>query len=129
LCVAGCSSLTSSYVGCTSLSHENKELIRSDLNLLLVSRGFTKERQETYPNVVGFWYAPLRKGSADFTVTAVTSSNSHGMFIQVDKYGLGRGRASKPLTEAIVACVKSNAPNARVQVQFKTDYFLLWPVF
>jgi len=49
------------------------------------------------------------------------------MVIYIDNFGLGRGGANKPLTEAIVACVQSNAPDARVHVQVKTDYFPLWP--
>jgi len=125
LCVTGCSSLTSSQVNCISLSHEKAELVRSDLNLLLVSLGFTAARQEEFPYAAGFWYAPLRKGNADFTVTAYTNWN--GMIIYVDNYGLGRGSANKPLTDAIVACVQSNAPDARVHVTVNTDYFPLWP--
>ena len=126
LCVAGCSSLTESQVHCTSLSHEKLEPIRSDLNRLLASRGFTAtEHLSEYPTAIGWWYAPLRKGDADFTVSAHT--NSSGMVIYVDNFGLGRGGANKPLTEAIVACVQSNAPDARVHVQVKTDYFPLWP--
>ncbi len=127
LCVVGCSSLTSSQVDCSSLSHEKQGLVRSDLNLLLVSRGFTLARQEEFPYFAGFWYAPLRKGNADFTVSAVT--NSYGMVIYVDNYGLGRGRANKPLTQAIVACIQSNAPNAQVNVKVTTDYFSLWPKY
>jgi hypothetical protein len=92
-----------------------------------VSLGFTAARREEFPYVAGFWYAPLRKGNADFTVTAVT--NSHGMVIYVDNYGLGRGRANKPLTQAIVACIQSNAPNAQVNVKTTTDYFSLWPKY
>jgi hypothetical protein len=127
LFVAGCSSLTESQVDCTSLAREKQGLIHSDLNLLLVSRGFTAARQEAFPWAVGFWYAPLRKGNADFTVTAVT--NSYGMAIYVDNYGLGRGSANKPLTQTIVACVKSNAPHAQVKVKVTTDYFRLWPKY
>lgn len=126
LCVAGCSSLTESQVHCTSLSREKQEFIRSDLNRLLASRGFTAtEHLSEYPTAIGWWYAPLRKGDANFTVSAHT--NSTGMVIYVDNFGLGRGRANKPLTAAIVACIQSNAPNARVHVQEKTDYFPLWP--
>jgi hypothetical protein len=126
LCVAGCSSLTRSQVDCTSLSHENQALIRSDLNLLLVSRGFTAtEHLSEYPSAIGWWFAPLRKGNADFTVSAYT--NSDGMVIYVDNYGLGRGSANKPLTDAIVACVQSNVPDARVHVQATTTYSPLWP--
>jgi hypothetical protein len=122
----GCSSLTGSQVDCTSLSHENQVIICSDLNRLLVSHGFTAtEHLSEYPTAIGWWYAPLRKGNADFTVSAYT--NSHGMIIYVDNYGLGRGSANKPLTDAIVACIQSNAPDARVHVQVKTDYFPLWP--
>jgi hypothetical protein len=125
LFVAGCSSLTESQVHCTSLSQKNQGLIRSDLNRLLVSHGFTAARQDEFPYAVGFWYAPLRKGNADFNVSAYT--NSYGMVIFVDNYGLGRGSANKPLTEAIVACVQSNAPDARVHVQVTTTYSPLWP--
>jgi hypothetical protein len=114
-------------VDCTSLSHEKQELIHSDLNRLLVSRGFTAARQEESPYPAGFWYAPLRNGNADFTVEAVT--NSYGIVIYVDNYGLGRGRANKPLTQAIVACIQSNAPNAKVNVKVTTDYFSLWPKY
>jgi hypothetical protein len=112
-------------VDCTSLSHENQGLIRSDLNLLLVSRGFMAEKHSDMPSAMGFWFAPLRKGSANLTVSAYT--NSYGMVIYVDNYGLGRGRANKPLTDAIVACIESNLPNARVHVQTATDYSPLWP--
>jgi hypothetical protein len=121
----GCSSMTRSQVDCTSLSHENQGLICSDLNRLFVSHGFTAARQEEFPYAVGFWHAPLRKGNADFTVSAYT--NSSGLVIYVDNYGLGRGSANKPLTEAIVACVQSNAPDARVHVHVTTTYFPLWP--
>jgi hypothetical protein len=128
LCVAGCSSLTSSQVNCTSLSHEKEELIRSDLNLLLVSRGFTAtEHLSEYPSAIGWWFAPLKNGNADFTVSAVT--NSFGMVIYVENSGLGQGRANKPLTQAIVACIQSNAPNAQVNVKTTTDYFSLWPKY
>ena len=126
LCVAGCSSLTSSQVDCTSLSHEKQGLIRSDLNLLLVNHGFAAtEHLSEFPSAIGWWFAPLRKGNTDFTVSAYT--NSYGMVIYVDNYGLGRGSANKTLTEAIVACVQSNAPDALVQVRVTTDYFSLWP--
>ncbi len=122
----GCSSMTRSQVDCTSLSHENQGIIRSDLNVLLVSRGFTATKHlSEYPSAIGWWFAPLRKGNADFTVSAYT--NSSGLVIYVDNYGLGRGSANKPLTEAIVACVQSNAPDARVHVQVTTTYFPLWP--
>jgi hypothetical protein len=126
LFVAGCSSLTESQVHCTSLSHENQGLIRSDLNRLLVSHDFTAtEHLSEYPSAIGCWFAPLRKGNADVTVSAYT--NSHGMVIYVDNYGLGRGSANKTLTEAIVACVQRNAPDARVHVQVATTDFPLWP--
>jgi hypothetical protein len=128
LCVAGCSSLTTSQVSCASLPHEKEELVRSDLNLLLVSRGFTATAHlSEYPSAVGWWFAPLKNGNADFTVTAVT--NSYGMVICVEKSGLGRGGANKPLTQAIVACIQSNAPNAQVKVKVTTDYFSLWPKY
>ena len=111
---------------CTSLSHEKLGLIRSDLNLLLVSRGFTATQHlSEYPSAIGWWYAPLRNGDADFTVSAYT--NTYGMVMYVDNFGVGRGSANKPLTDAIVACIQSNAPDARVHVQVKTDYFPLWP--
>jgi len=126
LSVAGCSSLTESQVHCTLLSREKQEFILPDLNRLLASRGFTAtEHLSEYPSAIGWWYAPLRKGDAKFTVSAYT--NSSAMVIYVDNFGLGRGSANKPLTDAIVACVQSNAPEARVHVQEKTDYFPLWP--
>ena len=126
ICVfAGCSSLTRSQVDCTSLSNENQGLIRFDLNRLLVSHGFTAASQSEFPYAIGFWFAPLRNGNADFTVSAYT--NSYGIVIYVDNYGLGRGSANKPLTDAIVACVQSNAPDARVHVQVTTTYSPLWP--
>jgi hypothetical protein len=126
LFVVGCSSLTESQVHCTSLSHENQGLVRSDLNLLLVNHGFmATEHLSEYPSAIGWWFAPLRKGNAEFTVSAYT--NSYGMIIYVDNFGLGRGSANKPLTDVIVACIQSNAPDARVYVTVKTDYFPLWP--
>jgi hypothetical protein len=126
ICVfAGCSSLTTSRLHCTSLSREEQALVDFDLNRLLVSHGFTAASQSEFPYAMGFWFAPLRDGNADFTVSVNT--NSHGMVIYVDNYGLGRGSANKPLTDAIVACIQSNAPDARVHVQVKTDYFPLWP--
>jgi hypothetical protein len=126
ICVfAGCSSLKESQVDCTSLSREKQRLIRAELNLLLVNHGFAAASQSEFPSALGWWYAPLRNGNADFTVSAYTNSN--GMVIYVDNYGLGRGSANKPLTDAIVACVQSNAPDARVHVQVTTTYSPLWP--
>ncbi|GEM_PF-3681880 len=126
LCVAGCSSLRESQVSCHLPSRKQQESIRSDLNLLLVNRGFTATGHlSEYPSAIGWWYAPLRKGNADFVVSAYT--NSHEMVIHVYNYGLGRGGANKPMTEAIVACVQSNAPNARIHVRTETRYSPLWP--
>ena len=124
LCVAGCSSLTTSQVDCTSLSHERQEHIRSDLDLLLVSRGFTvEEHLSDYPSPTRYWCAPLRNGNADFTVLATT--NSEGMIIYVNTYR-GQRSENKNLTKAIAACIQSNAPDAQVYVQAKTEIQPLW---
>src|SRR5580698_3432259 len=90
LCVGGCSTLTTSQIDCTRLSREKQELIRSDLNHLLVSQGLTAATHPLSPlgatSEMGWWYAPLRKGSADFTVSAYT--HPHEVWLSVDSYRL-----------------------------------------
>jgi hypothetical protein len=123
VCAAGCTSLTESQVHCTSLSRQEEELVHSDLNHVLVSKGLTRSPHEN-PYAMGEWFGPLRKGSVNVSVSAHT--NSYEMVVYVGHFGLGRGRANKRLTEAIVSCVHGNAPDARVSVQVQTDYCLLW---
>ncbi len=112
ICVAGCSSVTTGRVECTSLSDKEQGLVHSDLNHLLVSHGFTAWSHEEFPYAVGFWYAPLRKGNADFTVSAYTNSN--GMVIYVHNYGLGRGSANKPLTGQLLRVLKATPPMCKL---------------
>lgn len=130
--LAGCSTLTTSYVDCHRLSREKQQVIGSDLNRLLVSRGFAQwpDLNETnhlarYPWTVGLWHAPLRNGSADFTVSAY--GHPHEMWLYVDTYRLSLRRANITITKAIVAFIQSNAPNARIEVQENTEFFPLFP--
>jgi hypothetical protein len=124
ICVfAGCSSLTTSRLHCTPLSREEQALVDSDLNRLLMNDGFTAARPSESPEAME-WFSPLRNGNADVSVSVYT--NSYGMDVVVESYR-GRVSANKALAEAIAACVKSNAPDARVHVTVKTDYFPLWP--
>jgi hypothetical protein len=124
ICVfAGCSSLTTSRLHCTSLSREEEALVDSDLNRLLTSDGYTAARPSEFPEALG-WFSPLRNGNADVSVSVYT--NSYGMDIVVESYR-GRVGANKALAEAIAACVKSNAPSALVNIQVTKDVFPLWP--
>ena len=120
LCVAGCTSVRTSTLHCTSLSHEEQGLIFSDLNRLLVSNGFTASSPSETPWGMAWsnWtLSPLWKGRADFQVGA--STNSAGMDIDIFYYRGGR-IANKAVVDAIVACVQSNAPNAMVKIKAST---------
>ncbi len=124
LCLAGCSSLTTSQLHCASLSHEEQELVYSDLNRSLVSKGLSRSSHED-PYAMGEWFAPLRKGSADFSVSAHT--NRFGMDIYINNFHHSMSAsANKALMEEIVQCVKSNAPSALVNMQVTRDVFPAW---
>jgi hypothetical protein len=125
LCVSGCASMTTSSFHCTSLSHDEQELICSDLNHFFVSNGFTAGNPSETPWAMGCWdnwsFSPLWKGRADFSVAA--STNSDGMDIDILYYE-GQISANKVLVEAIAGCVHSNAPNAVVSFKVKTEHDL-----
>jgi hypothetical protein len=132
LCVGGCSTLTTSHVDCTRLSRERQQAIGSDLDRVLASHGFTPwpHPEETrhvagYPITIGCWYAPLQHENAEFTVSAF--AHSHEMWLEVDTYRLGLRRANIAITKVIVACIQSNAPDARIQVQEKTEFSPRFP--
>jgi len=111
----------------TLVSHEEQDLVYSDLNSMLVNNGFeASTASETawgtaWSNAKSF--SPLWNGRADFQIAWVT--NSYGMHIDVLHYGSGTS-ASKALVKAIVACVQSNAPNAKVKLDVKTEYAPFW---
>jgi hypothetical protein len=115
LCVAGCSSMTESQLHCTSLSREEQTLVNSDLNRLLVSKGLTRWNHEE-PHKVGLWFAPLRKGNAEFTVSAYTNAFGMNIYVNNALHSMS-ARTKKALVEEIVQCVKSNAPGALVNIQ------------
>jgi hypothetical protein len=127
LCVAGCSSMKTSTLTCTLLSHEERDITYSDLNSMLVNNGFeASTASETawgtaWSNAKSL--SPLWNGRADFQISWIT--NSYGMDIDV-LYYKGGARANKSLVEAIVACVQSNAPSAKVKVDVKTEYAPFW---
>jgi hypothetical protein len=121
LCVAGCTSVRTSTLNCTSLSREEQELIYSDLNRMLVNGGFRASSPSETP-----WgkawdndsFSSLWKGRAEFAVAA--STNSTGMNIDV-LYYRGGIDAEKALVNSVLACVQSNAPNAKVKIKTSTE--------
>src|SRR5260370_3716159 len=123
LCVAGCSSVTTNSLHCTSLAREEQELIHSDLNRMLVSDGFTAPSPSEVPWAMGCWanssFSPLWEGRAYFQVSSRT--NSSGLDIDVFYYQ-GRKSANKALVEAIVGCVQSNAPNAKIKIKTSKQF-------
>jgi hypothetical protein len=94
---------------------------------MLVNNGFKASTAEetawgtAWSN--GESFSPLWNGRADFQIGWET--NSGGMNIDVSYYE-GRASANKALVRAIVACVQSNAPNAKVKLDVKTEYAPFW---
>jgi hypothetical protein len=126
LCVAGCSSMKTSTLTYSLLSHEERDLAYSDLNNMLVNNGFKASSASMTPWGTAWEndsFSPLWTGRARFQVAWQT--NSYGMDIGVDYYE-GRTSANKALVEAVVACVQSNAPNAKVKLDVKTEYAPFW---
>jgi hypothetical protein len=122
LLVAGCTSVTTSSLHCTSLAYEQQAHIYSDLNLMLINDGFTTSSASETP-----WgkawsndsFSPLWQGQAYFQVGAQT--NSSGMDIDVFYYR-GAAGANRALVGVILACVQSNAPNAAVKIKARTEF-------
>lgn len=120
--LAGCTSVTTSSLHYTSLTHQDQEHILADLDRMLVGDGFRGSGASETP-----WgrawenhsFSPLWEGRAELQVGAYT--NSTGMNIDVFCHQ-GPVIASKALIDAIVACVKSNAPSAKLVVKVKKEY-------
>ena len=120
--VVGCTSVTTSSLHCTSLTHGEEDRIDSDLNQMLVLGGFTGASASETP-----WgkcwendsFSSLWKGRADFQVGA--DIDSSGMNIDVF-FHRGAASANKALVQAIVSCVVSNAPNAKIKIKTNTEY-------
>jgi hypothetical protein len=119
LCVAGCTSVRTSTLHCTSLPREEQRLIFSDLNRMLVSDGFTGSQVPWGMAWSNYALSPLWKGRAEFQVGA--STNSAGMNIDIYYYRGGR-IANKAVVDAIVACVRRNAPCAQVKIKASTEF-------
>jgi hypothetical protein len=122
LSVAGCTSIRTTTLHYTSLSHEEQRLVFTDLNRLLVNNGFTISNPSQTPWGIAWsneTTSPLWKGNADFQVGA--STNSAGMEIDIFYYRGGR-LANKALVDAIMACVQSNAPSAQVNTKASTEF-------
>jgi hypothetical protein len=120
--VAGCTSVTTSSMHCTSLTREDREHVFSDLDHLLVGDGFrASSASETRwgRSWENHSFSSLWKGQAELQVGAYT--NSTGMNIDVFYYR-GEVNANRALIDAIVACVKSDAPSAKVDVRVKKEY-------
>jgi hypothetical protein len=120
--VAGCTSVTTSSLRCASLTQEEQEHVFSNLDHMLVGDGFRASSASETPwgrSWENHSFSMLWKGKAELQVGAYT--NSTGMSIDVF-YHRGGGNADKAVIDAIIACVKSNAPSATVDVKVKTEY-------
>ncbi|MGC9944643.1 MAG: hypothetical protein ABSE48_22705 [Verrucomicrobiota bacterium] len=121
-CVAGCSSVKTSSLHCSSLSCEEQGLIHSDLNRMLVGDGFTAASASEVPWGMAWSndsFSPLWTGRAYFQVGA--AMNPTGMDIDVCYYR-GAVSANNALVDAIVACVQHDAPSSKVKIEAKAGY-------
>lgn len=119
--VVGCSSVRTSSLHCAPLSRKEQEFVYSDLNRMLVTNGFSASTHEQTPWGTAWGnadsFSSLWKGRADFQVGE--STNSTGMEIDVFYYR-GGASANKALVDAIIACLRRDAPSAVVKVKSRT---------
>ena len=94
---------------------------------MLVGNGFDSATPGEMPNGMKCWhsasFSPLWKGRASFQVSA--RANPDGMGIDLFYYQ-GRVSANKALVEAIIACVRRDAPSATVKLKAETELFPSW---